>query len=102
MVYLIGSQGFREELDEARIMYFGCGPDPPDGMDIDQENLLDKDAFIYRIGLDDPVSALLFRHSWSLVLRMEGMVLKPTVIIVFESKGVYFCIFQYRLEWEVE
>uniref|UniRef100_A0A0M3HS85 Phosphoglycolate phosphatase n=1 Tax=Ascaris lumbricoides TaxID=6252 RepID=A0A0M3HS85_ASCLU len=54
MVYLIGSQGFREELDEARIMYFGCGPDPPDGMDIDQENLLDKDAFIYRIGLDDP------------------------------------------------
>ncbi|VDM37373.1 unnamed protein product [Toxocara canis] len=55
-VYLIGSQGFCEELNDAGIEHFGCGPDPPNGINIDEENFMNKDAFVYRVGFDDPAA----------------------------------------------
>ncbi|VDK19515.1 unnamed protein product, partial [Anisakis simplex] len=55
-VYLIGSKGFAEQLDDAGIEHFGCGPDPAYAGNIDDDNFLSKDAFVYRVGFDDPLT----------------------------------------------
>lgn len=67
-VYLIGSQGMREEMDELNIEYFGHGPEPQDHSD--------GSAFIFDIQLKEPVSF----HS---ILFVETTIFRLTTSVPF-------------------
>jgi phosphoglycolate phosphatase len=49
-VYLIGSQGIKDELDDLGIEYFGDGPDP-----IENQAAAQSGAFLYDIDLEEEV-----------------------------------------------